>query len=766
MQCLQCQHENDERHRFCNQCGTPLSGHCQQCGFTNPSGSKFCGACGISLMVHTSLPSHSQLTPQRSESESRLQALLPAVMILLRHERRVTYRTLRYMFDIDDGLMSAIREELLLRQVAIDERNQVLVSTVAPAITAPPEAIQISQPAVTEITSGPSPDASDLPPLVSEPDRSPHGPTASLEVSSANHSPHGSVLVPEPMRNVPKAERRQLTVMFCDLVGSTDLSSQLDPEDLREVVRAYQETAAEVIQRYEGHIAQYLGDGLLIYFGFPVAHEDDAQRAIHTGLGIVTSMETLNARLEADYGIQLAVRIGVHTGPVVVGEIGGGGRRENLALGETPNIAARLEGLAQPNTVVISSATERLVHHVFTLEASGPHDLKGISDPMVVSRVTGLRQAEPTIEEPTTAGFAALVGRDEEIGLLRRRWEQSKEGLGQVVLLSGEAGIGKSSLVDGLRAHVRQEELTRTTLQCSPYHTNSALYPIIEQVQRALAWQPDDPVEVKLAKLEQGLQRTSLTLADAVPLLAALLSLPLPEGRYPVPSLTPQQQRQQTQDILVAWLLEEAERQPVLAVWEDLHWADPSSLELLSLLVEQAPTAAMLHVLTYRPEFEPPWPLRSHLTPLTLNRMERPQVEALITQLAKGKSLPAEVVEHIVLKTDGVPLYVEELTKMLLESDLLEEEADQYVLTGPLVSVAIPDTLQDSLMARLDQMNTAKEVAQLGRYWGESLPMRCFRSSPYRTKIPCELGWRSWSLPNCSTSAGGRLRHGICSSTR
>jgi predicted ATPase len=286
------------------------------------------------------------------------------------------------------------------------------------------------------------------------------------------------------------------------------------------------------------------------------------------------------------------------------------------------------------------------------------------------------------------------------------------------VLLSGEAGIGKSSLVDGLRDHVRQAGFTRITIRCSPYHTNSAFYSIIEHVQRALGWQPEDPVETRLAKLEQALAGTSLPLEEAAPLLASLLSLPLPEGRYPDLSVSPEQQRQQTQDVLVSLLLEEAERHPVLAVWEDLHWADPSTLENLGLLVEQTPTVAMLHVLTFRPEFAPPWPSRSHLTPITLNRLERPQVEALVQRLAGGKQLPEEVVAHIVGKTDGVPLYVEELTKMLLASDLLREDVEQYVLTGLLLSMAIPDTLQDSLMARLDQMKTAKEVAQLGAVLG------------------------------------------------
>jgi len=300
------------------------------------------------------------------------------------------------------------------------------------------------------------------------------------------------------------------------------------------------------------------------------------------------------------------------------------------------------------------------------------------------------------------------------LGLIIRRWEQSKAGQGQVVLISGEAGIGKSALVDTLRTQVRREGLTRVALHCSPYHTNSALYPVITHVQQALRFECHDTAEEKLAKLEQALQTVRLPLHEVVPLMAALLAVPLPDGRYPPLYVTPLQQRQQTYDALVAWMLEEAERQPVLMVWEDLHWADPSTLELLGLYIDQAPTAPLFHLLTFRPEFVSPWPTRSHMTPLTLHRLERPQVEALIARLAGGKTLPAEVVEHIVSKTDGVPLFIEELTKMLLESALLREEAERYTLTGPLAAVTIPTTLYDSLMARLDRLPTVREVAQLG----------------------------------------------------
>jgi predicted ATPase len=484
------------------------------------------------------------------------------------------------------------------------------------------------------------------------------------------------------------------------------------------VVRAYQEAASEVIQHYAGHIAQYLGDGLLVYFGYPTAHEDDARRAVHTGLGIVEAIATLNTRLAVQYGVNLAVRLGIHTGPVVVGVMGGGERHEHLALGETPNIAARLEGLAPTNTVVISAVTARLVQGTFALEDLGLHTLHGVAEPITVSRVRGLLATPNRDEDFGTTGVAVLVGREEESGLLRRRWEQSKAGLGQVVFITGEPGIGKSALVERLRAQVRAEGLPRIAFRCSPYHTNSVLYPIITHIEHLLQFAPDDPPATRLAKLEAGLRPYDLPLAEVVPLFAGLLSVPLPAERYATLTLTPQQQKQQTLDALVAWMVAEAERQPVLVAWKDLHWADPTTLEVLGLCIEQAPTVPMLHVLTSRPEFSPSWPPRSHMTPLVLNRLERPQVEALMTLRAGGKTLPTEVVQYIVTKTDGVPLYVEELTKMLLTSALLREEADQYVLTGPLRTVAIPDTLQAALMARLDQLNTAKEVAQLGAVLG------------------------------------------------
>jgi predicted ATPase/class 3 adenylate cyclase len=720
MQCSRCQQENRAGATFCDACGIRLSTQCRACGIAYRLGAAFCDACGISLTASTPASCLAPSTPRAADAESRFHALLRAVMGLLQREKRVTYRELKYVFGIDDALVEEIREALTFKQVACDQASTGLVWTGDGHPAGPP---------VAETTGWPlSPEAA--PVASSAPsERALSNPATDAVVPAPEASSAPTVFRPEPelARSAPEAERRQLTVMFCDLADSTTLSQQLDPEDLREVIRAYQEMAAAVIHQYEGHIAQYLGDGLLIYFGWPQAHEDDAQRALHAGLGIVEAMTaTLNPRLEREKGVRLTVRLGVHTGAVVVGEMGSGGRQEHLATGDTVNIAARLEGLAAPNTVVMSQVTARLVRDAFVLEALGTHTLKGVAEPMEVFRVDDVREVDT--EDSGTGGFEALVGRDEEIGLLLRRWEQSKEGLGQVVLLSGEAGIGKSSLTEGLRQHVRQEGVTRITFRCSEYVQHSALSPVIAHLHRVLGWQRDDDATTRLATLERVLESTSLPLDEAVPLLAALLSLPLPADHYPALTLTPQQQRQQTQDVLVAWMLEEAERQPVLVVWEDLHWADPSTLELLGLFIDQVPTVSMLQVLVYRPTFVPPWPLQSHLTPLTLHRLERPQVEVMIQRVADGKGLPQEVVAHIVAKTDGVPLYVEELTKMLLESALLQEEAEQYTLTGPLAEAAIPATLYDSLMARLDRLPTVREVAQLGAVLGREFAYEMLQS--------------------------------------
>ena len=610
--------------------------------------------------------------------------VLALVIELLQHEGRVTYQGLKREFGFDEAFLEDVRAELFFRGVAHDEQGKGLIWT---------------------------------------------GAGLAARLPAARIFPDQSTPALEPTPSAHEAERRQVTVMFCDLVDSTQLSQQLDAEDYRAVVRAYQEAAVAAMQPWDGYVAQYLGDGLMVYFGWPRAHEDAVHRAVYASLTVLNALEPLNTiQLTPHYGVRVQVRIGLHTGMAVIGAMGGGERYEQLAMGDTPNIAARMQGLAAPNTVALSAVTARLVRGVFALEDLGSHTLKGVAEPMQGFRVLGpIDTPAPNDDAMAVVEDPFLVGRDEEIGLLLRRWEQSKAGLGQVVLISGEAGIGKSSLMAALRAQLGHTGTPRLTFRCSPYHRNSTLYPVIVYLEQLLRFVHDDTSTMKLDKLEQGLHTSRLPLQEVVPLFAALLSVPL-HGRYAPAPLSPPQRRQQTLDALVAWLMEKAEQQPVLVVWEDLHWADPSTQEMLRLTVEQAPTVPMLHVLTFRPEFNPPWPMRSHMTPITLNRLERPQVEAMIAHLARDKALPSEVVEHIVAKTDGVPLYVEELTKMLLASDLLREETHQYVLTGPLSAVAIPDTLQDSLMARLDQMNRAKEVAQLGAVVGREFTYELLRA--------------------------------------
>jgi len=524
---------------------------------------------------------------------------------------------------------------------------------------------------------------------------------------------------PTAARYTPDAERRQLTVMFCDVVDSTSLSSQLDPEELREVLRAYHEASARVIARFEGHIAQYLGDGLLVYFGYPLAHEDDAQRAVRAGLGIVEALGQLNTRLEAERRVQLAVRLGIHTGLVVVGDVGEGPRHEQLALGETPNLAARLQGIAAPNTVVISAATLPLLGGFFACESLGTPPLQGLIQPIEVFQVQYESMARSRLEVVGHTGLTPLVGREPEIELLRERWQQVKDGVGQVVLLSGEAGIGKSRLVEVLKEQVATEPQSwLTPCQCSPYHQNSALYPMIDLFERVvLGFVPEESAQQKLRKLEGLLVQYGLSLVETVPLLAALLSLPLTADYTPLPGL-PEQQKQQTLHAFLTMLRRIAAQQPVLFVMEDLHWVDATTLEFLSLVVDQGPTARILALLTFRPDFSPPWMGRSHLTQVTLHRLTRPETAEVVRRVAQGKVLPAEVVEQVVAKTDGVPLFVEELTKMVLESGLLQEQEESYALSAPLPPLAIPTTLHDSLMARLDRLATVKGLAQLGATLG------------------------------------------------
>ncbi len=424
-----------------------------------------------------------------------------------------------------------------------------------------------------------------------------------------------------------EAERRQLTVMFCDLVGSTPLSARLDPEDLRGIIGTYHRCVAETVEGFGGFVARHMGDGVLIYFGYPQAHEDDAERATRCGLALVDRVPQLNQAEE------LHARVGIATGLVVVG----GEVVEHDVAGNTPNLAARLQALAEPDTVVIAAGTRRLTGDFFEYRDLGAVSVKGIAGPVSAWQVLRPSVVESRFEALRGSVLGPLIGREEEIDLLLRRWGRAKAGDGRVVLIQGEAGVGKSRLVEGLREAAGKDHIW-VAIRCSPFHTASAFHPIIEHLKRVFGWQPEDTAPQHLAKLEAGLAGfRTLPLSESVRLFADLMSVPAPEDRYPRLQMTAQQQRDATLDAIVAWLIETAERAPVLMAWEDLHWADPTTLETLGMLIEQAPTAALLVVATYRPELTPPWPQRSHMTPITLNRLERPEVETMVGHLAGGR---------------------------------------------------------------------------------------------------------------------------------
>ncbi|HEX2217377.1 MAG TPA: AAA family ATPase [Gemmatimonadales bacterium] len=513
-----------------------------------------------------------------------------------------------------------------------------------------------------------------------------------------------------PPATAPEAERRQLTVLFCDLVGSTALSARLDPEEMGAIIRRYQGCVAEVIGRWDGHVAKYMGDGVLVYFGYPTAHEDDPERAVRAGLELVEAV----GRLGAGDGATLAVRVGIATGLVMVGDlIGEGAARERAVVGDTPNLAARLQALAEPGGVVIAPSTRQLLGRLFELVDLGRHDLKGFAEPIRTWRVLGEGRAESRFEALHGGKrLMPLIGREHEIGLLLERFERAKEGEGQVVLLAGEPGVGKSRLVRALRERLNGEPYTPLSHYCSPYHVNTAFFPVIGLLERAAGFERHNSREQRLDRLEALLARSAKDVRDAAPLLAALLSIPT-GSRYPPLDLTPQRQKQRILEILVEQLEELAAKQPVLALYEDAHWVDPSTLELLGLVVERAQRLRVLVVITFRPEFQPPWTGYPHVTWLSLSRLTRRHGAAMVQGVTGGKPLPPEVVEQILTRTDGVPLFVEELTKAVLESGLLRDMGDRYALTGPLPPVAVPATLQDSLMARLDRLAPVKEVAQI-----------------------------------------------------
>ncbi|HME86587.1 MAG TPA: adenylate/guanylate cyclase domain-containing protein [Roseiarcus sp.] len=505
------------------------------------------------------------------------------------------------------------------------------------------------------------------------------------------------------------AERRQLTVMFCDLVGSTALSKRLDPEDMREVIRAYQDACSGAIARYDGFVAKFMGDGILAYFGFPRAHEDDAARAVHAGLEISVVVAGLQTRARE----KLAVRIGVATGLVVVGDlVGHGSAQEQAVVGDTPNLAARLQSLAEGGGVVVGAATRRLLGDRFRLRDLGKHAVKGLAEPVEAWAALGVSESESRFEAAHPARLTSIVGREAECADLIARQRRAWCDEGQAVLISGEAGIGKSRLSAWLAEQVADTPHTRLRYHCSPYHRDSALYPFVQQFERAAGIALQEPPEGKLDKLEKVLGLATDRMNEVAPLIASMLSIPL-GSRFPTLNLSPAQQRRQTFSALLYQMEGLARKQPVLILFEDAHWADATSLELLDLVIKSVLGLPALLLITFRPEFEAPWK-GLPLATIALGRLDRAEAETLVERVAGGRKLPAEVLAQIVAKTDGVPLFVEELTKNVLESGLLIEEPERYRLDGPLPPMAIPSTLQDSLMARLDRLAAVKEIAQIG----------------------------------------------------
>jgi class 3 adenylate cyclase/predicted ATPase len=511
------------------------------------------------------------------------------------------------------------------------------------------------------------------------------------------------------------AERRQLTLMFADLVGSTELSTRLDPEDLQEIIGAYHRCCAEQIEKSGGFVARYMGDGVLAYFGYPRADEDDAERAVCAGLALVAAVAGLDAAPEA----RLRVRVGIATGLVIVGDLlGDGTSREHEVVGETPNLASRLQALAEPDTVVIDGSTRSLVGGLFEYFALGSVCIKGFNDPVPVWRVTGASVVDSRFEALRLAR-TPLLGRDKEIELLMHRWQQVKRGCGSVVLISGEPGIGKSRLTEAALERLSDDPHIRLRRFCSPHHQDSALFPTISQLERAAGFRRDDTDQQRLDKLEALLAEANADLSEAVPLIADLLSVPTGDDYAPL-SLTPQKRKEKTLEVLLCQLEGLAARRPVLMVFEDVHWIDPTSLDLLDLVVERVVMLRVLLIITFRPEFVPAWIGRSHVTSMSLSRLPRAQRAEMIMRVTGGKALPPEIAVQIIDRTDGVPLFIEELTKAVIESGMLADAGDRFDPRGPVPQLAIPTSLHASLLARLDRLAPVREMAQIGAALGRS----------------------------------------------
>ena len=527
--------------------------------------------------------------------------------------------------------------------------------------------------------------------------------------------------------DVDAAERRQLTVMFCDLVGSTMLSAELDPEDLRQVIGGYQTAVAEEVTKLGGFVAKYMGDGVLVYFGYPHAQEEDAERALRAGLALVKRIGGLECRETT-----LSVRIGIATGIVVVGDlIGHGSAQERGVVGETPNLAARLQAMAKPGSVLSDDTTRRLVGELFECRDLGAVEVKGLPAPVRAWEVAGLSTIDNRFEALHATRRTLLIGRDEELGLLLRRWERAKAGEGQVVLVSGEAGIGKSRLIAAMQDNVGDDRRTTLRYFCSPHHRDSMLYPFIAQLERWAGFTRDDRPAARLDKLKTSLGSLRAAPPDTLPLLADLLGIA--DESVPPVTVDPPRKREMMISLWPELFEMLTKDRPLLVLFEDAHWTDATSLEVLDRAVSQIARLPALLVVTFRPEFQPSWVGQPAVSAISLSRLLPHHTSELIAEVTRGKPLPREILDHIVQRTDGVPLFIEELTSMLVESGMLREEEGQFVLEQPLPALAIPASLQASLMARLDRLAPVKEVAQIGATIGREFSYELLAKVARRT---------------------------------
>lgn len=507
-------------------------------------------------------------------------------------------------------------------------------------------------------------------------------------------------------------ERRQLTVLFCRIIPTASATASLDPEEGYELLRTAQRECLRVIEHFDGYVAQYLGDGLMVCFGYPLAHEDNARRAVHSALQLIDTLKQHGPLLSPQRHVLFTVSAGIHTGIAIMD-----GGMSQPTFGSLPNIATQLQGIAEAGKVLVSAATYPLIERTFFCQNLGAYILEEPTRPLEVYQVLQARPPSSLFDPAIRPHRAPLIGREQELGYILERWQQAREGYGQIVLVSGEAGIGKSRLLQALTEHMQPETYRRFEYRCSSYDRHSALYPVIEQWQRWLQWEQSDTPADKYHKLEKALESYHFAGEDVLPLFAAFLSLPLPAPYKPL-ALAPQQYKKRLLEALLLWLFQEAEKQPVCMIVEDIHWIDPSTLEWLTLLIQQAPTARLLLLLTFRPDFRAPWVVRPPVSHITLGRFGLTQVEAMIAQYTGGKTLPKDITDFLACQTDGVPLFIEEMTRMILLSGMLKDQGGAYELSGTLPPRAIPPTLHDSLMARLDRLGTAKQVAQVGATLG------------------------------------------------